>query len=453
MNAAANGSKFWVQLKEAGVIVNGGIILFGGINLYRGNEKFYEEIAMPLLRIFSPETAHNISIKLIKCKLVPKPQTPDPPSLKTQVWGRTFQSMIGLAAGYDKQGEAVDGLFKMGFGFVEVGSVTPEPQPGNPKPRVFRLTEDKAVINRYGFNSEGHDAVYKRLYARNVEQTPTGYPQTYLGEERNMLNIGFWTPVEDNFSKLLERQWIKVVKGNKHFKRKDNGVLGVNLGKNKQTENAVEDYVKGVKKFGPIADYLVINVSSPNTPGLRDMQRQEELSRLLEKVVEERNKLTFNPKPPLLIKIAPDLSEEEKKDIADVITRTKSHVDGLIVSNTTVARPDSLVSKNKEEVGGLSGAPLKDKSLETIRDMYRLTNGQVPIVGVGGISNGQDAYSKVKAGASLIQLYTALIYQGPPVISKIKRELDDLLRNDGYSHISEAVGADFKASLQTKNKQ
>ncbi|KAI8759447.1 dihydroorotate dehydrogenase (quinone), mitochondrial isoform X3 [Biomphalaria glabrata] len=381
MNAAANGSKFWVQLKEAAVIVNGGIILFGGINLYRGNEKFYEEIAMPLLRIFSPETAHNISLKLIKCKLVPKPQTPDPPSLKTQVWGRTFPSMIGLAAGYDKQGEAVDGLFKMGFGFVEVGSVTPEPQPGNPKPRVFRLTEDKAVINRYGFNSEGHDAVYNRLYARNVEQTPT-----------------------------------------------DNGVLGVNLGKNKQTENAVEDYVKGVKKFGPIADYLVINVSSPNTPGLRDMQRQEELSRLLEKVVEERNKLTFNPKPPLLIKIAPDLSEEEKRDIADVITRPKSHVDGLIVSNTTVARPDSLVSKNKEEVGGLSGAPLKDKSLETIRDMYRLTNGQVPIVGVGGISNGQDAYSKVKAGASLIQLYTALIYQGPPVISKIKRELDDLLR-------------------------
>nr|KAI8762107.1 dihydroorotate dehydrogenase (quinone); mitochondrial-like isoform X3 [Biomphalaria glabrata] len=406
MNAAANGSKFWVQLKEAAVIVNGGIILFGGINLYRGNEKFYEEIAMPLLRIFSPETAHNISLKLIKCKLVPKPQTPDPPSLKTQVWGRTFPSMIGLAAGYDKQGEAVDGLFKMGFGFVEVGSVTPEPQPGNPKPRVFRLTEDKAVINRYGFNSEGHEAVYNRLYARNVEQTPT-----------------------------------------------DNGVLGVNLGKNKQTENAVEDYVKGVKKFGPIADYLVINVSSPNTPGLRDMQRQEELSRLLEKVVEERDKLTFNPKPPLLIKIAPDLSEEEKRDIADVITRPKSHVDGLIVSNTTVARPDSLVSKNKEEVGGLSGAPLKDKSLETIRDMYRLTNGQVPIVGVGGISNGQDAYSKVKAGASLIQLYTALIYQGPPVISKIKRELDDLLRNDGYSHISEAVGADFKASLQTKNKQ
>ncbi|KAK6982015.1 dihydroorotate dehydrogenase (quinone) mitochondrial-like isoform X3 [Biomphalaria glabrata] len=381
MNAAANGSKFWVQLKEAAVIVNGGIILFGGINLYRGNEKFYEEIAMPLLRIFSPETAHNISLKLIKCKLVPKPQTPDPPSLKTQVWGRTFPSMIGLAAGYDKQGEAVDGLFKMGFGFVEVGSVTPEPQPGNPKPRVFRLTEDKAVINRYGFNSEGHEAVYNRLYARNVEQTPT-----------------------------------------------DNGVLGVNLGKNKQTENAVEDYVKGVKKFGPIADYLVINVSSPNTPGLRDMQRQEELSRLLEKVVEERDKLTFNPKPPLLIKIAPDLSEEEKRDIADVITRPKSHVDGLIVSNTTVARPDSLVSKNKEEVGGLSGAPLKDKSLETIRDMYRLTNGQVPIVGVGGISNGQDAYSKVKAGASLIQLYTALIYQGPPVISKIKRELDDLLR-------------------------
>ncbi|KAH9515680.1 hypothetical protein Btru_011721 [Bulinus truncatus] len=439
MTAAANSSKFWSQLKEAAVIVNGGIILFGGLNLYRNNEKFYEEIAMPMFRVFSPETAHNISLKLIKYNITPKPQAPDPPSLKTQVWGKTFTSIVGLAAGYDKQGEAVDGLFRMGFGFVEVGSVTPEPQPGNPKPRVFRLTEDRAVINRFGFNSEGHEEVFKRLNKRNIEETPTGYPHTYLGEERNMLNIGFWTETEDNSDKLLERQWIKVVKGNRHYRRKGNGVLGINLGKNKTTDNAVEDYVKGVRKFGSIADYLVINVSSPNTPGLRDMQRQDELARLLDRVIEERNRLTVFPKPPLLIKIAPDLSDEEKKDIAKVISKQKNKVDGLIISNTTVDRPDTLVSKNKIETGGLSGAPLKEKSLQTIRDMYSLTNGQVPIIGVGGVSNGQDAYSKVKAGASLIQLYTALIYQGPPVIGKIKRELDELLRQDGYSHISEAV--------------
>ncbi|KAH9519169.1 hypothetical protein Btru_074885 [Bulinus truncatus] len=398
MTAAANSSKFWSQLKEAAVIVNGGIILFGGLNLYRNNEKFYEEIAMPMFRVFSPETAHNISLKLIKYNITPKPQAPDPPSLKTQVWGKTFPSIVGLAAGYDKQGEAVDGLFRMGFGFVEVGSVTPEPQPGNPKPRVFRLTEDRAVINRFGFNSEGHEEVFKRLNKRNIEETPTG-----------------------------------------------NGVLGINLGKNKTTDNAVEDYVKGVRKFGSIADYLVINISSPNTPRLRDMQRQDELARLLDRVIEERNRLTVFPKPPLLIKIAPDLSDEEKKDIAKVISKQKNKVDGLIVSNTTVDRPDTLVSKNKVETGGLSGAPLKEKSLQTVRDMYSLTNGQVPIIGVGGVSNGQDAYNKVKAGASLIQLYTALIYQGPPVIGKIKRELDELLRQDGYSHISEAVGADLKS--------
>ncbi|CAL1539972.1 unnamed protein product [Lymnaea stagnalis] len=442
MNAAATGSNFWIQLKQAAVIVNGGIVIFAGLNLYRGTEKFYEEIAMPMFRMLGAETAHNLSITLAKYKIVPRPQFVDPPSLKTQVWGKTFPNVVGLAAGFDKQGEAVDGLLKMGFGFIEVGSVTPEPQPGNPKPRVFRLTEDRAVVNRYGFNSDGHDAVFQRLYRRSAAEINPGYPSTYLGEQRNMLNINFWTEVEDD--RKSEWDWIKVLKRRKRFRKKENGLLGVNLGKNKTSPDAVEDYVKGVRKFGPVADYLVINVSSPNTPGLRDMQRQEELATLIDKVVEERNKLAVNPKPPLLVKIAPDLNEEEKKDIATVITRPKSKVDGLIISNTTVERPQSLVSKNKSETGGLSGAPLREKSLETIRDMYRLTNGQVAIIGVGGVSSGKDAYDKVKAGASLVQLYTAMIYQGPPVVAKIKRELDELLRNDGFTHISEAVGADFR---------
>jgi len=395
--AAANAGKFWKQLGEAAVILNGGLVIFAGINLYKNNEKFYKEIAMPAFRIFSAETAHNLGIKLAKYKIVPRPQKADTPLLTTKVWGKSFPNPVGLAAGYDKHGEAVDGLLTMGFGFVEVGSVTPEPQPGNAKPRVFRLTGDEAVINRYGFNSDGHDAVYERLSQRKHSQND-----------------------------------------------KDSGLLGINLGKNKESPDAVNDYVKGVEKFGNIADYLVVNVSSPNTPGLRDMQKQEVLANLLDKVVEARNKLEKIPKPPLLVKIAPDLTEDDRRNIANIVTRPKSGVDGLIISNTTIARPDSIQSKHSSETGGLSGKPLREMSTDVIRDMYRLTNGQIPIVGVGGVSCGEDAYAKVRAGASLIQLYSALIFLGPPVLDKIKQELEDCLLKDGYSHLSEAVGADFK---------
>ncbi|BFZ19833.1 hypothetical protein BsWGS_22873 [Bradybaena similaris] len=404
LSSTTKGRTLGVRLKQAAVIVNGGIALFAGINLYRGNEKFYEEIAMPLFRALPPETSHKLSIKLAKYKLVPKSQVPDSPLLATTVWGRSFSNPIGMAAGYDKHAEAVDGLFKMGFGFVEIGSVTPEPQEGNPKPRVFRLSEDEAIINRYGFNSDGHDVVYTRLSKRSHEAETSR-----------------------------------------------RGIVGVNLGKNKTSPNAIEDYVKGVRKFGEVADYLVVNISSPNTPGLREMQRQEELTDLLDKVVEARDNLPVSPKPPLLVKIAPDLTDDEKKAIAAVVTRPKCKVDGLIISNTTVARPESLKGNHKEEIGGLSGKPLREKSLETIGDMYRLTKGQIPIIGVGGVGSGRDAYEKVKAGASLIQLYTALVYQGPPVIGKIKKEMEELLRLDGYQHLSEAVGADFKKETKTKS--
>ncbi|GFS24224.1 dihydroorotate dehydrogenase (quinone), mitochondrial [Elysia marginata] len=374
---AFNG-KFWIQLKQAAVIVNGGVLLFAGMNLYKGSEKFYDDIVMPLFQLFSPETSHNISIKLAKYKIVPKQQKPDPPSLQSKVWGRKFPNPLGLAAGYDKQGEAVDGLLKMGFGFVEVGSITPEPQPGNPQPRLFRLKEDRAVINRFGFNSDGHEVVYERLNQRKKQEKTEGMPATYVGEKRNMLNVNFWTETEDEREKSIKSlSWLKVVNRRKEMKDKvENGILGVNLGKNKTSPNAVGDYVKGVYKFGGLADYLVVNVSSPNTPGLRSMQKREELSNLLFQVLEARNKLTVNPKPPLLIKIAPDLDEDEKKDIAAVVLQPKTRVDGLIVSNTTVSRPDSLQSKHKTETGGLSGAPLTSKSLETIRDMYALTKGK-----------------------------------------------------------------------------
>eukprot|EP00058_Branchiostoma_floridae_P019413 XP_002604903.1 hypothetical protein BRAFLDRAFT_264353 [Branchiostoma floridae] len=355
---------------------------------------------MPCLRLVSAESAHVLAVKTASWGLAPKAwQHKDSPIL-VRVWDRQFRNPIGLAAGFDKHGEAVDGLLSMGFGFVEVGSITPQPQDGNPKPRVFRLLEDKAIINRYGFNSIGHEAVFERLQRR----------------------------AESMSSK---------------------GILGINLGKNKTSPDAVGDYVEGVQKFGALADYLVINVSSPNTPGLRTLQGRQELEQLIDKVLEARRSLSCERKPPLLVKIAPDLTQQDKEDIAAVATRQKCAVDGLIVTNTTISRPETLQSTNKTETGGLSGPPVRHMSTETVRDMYKLTKGQLPIIGVGGVSCGADAYEKIRAGASLVQLYTAMAYQGPPVVNRIKRELEKLLREDGFTSVSEAVGADHRASTQT----
>ncbi|KAK3744480.1 hypothetical protein QZH41_012893 [Actinostola sp. cb2023] len=379
--------------------------------------------------------------------MVPRDTQKDPEILNTRVFGLSFSNPLGLAAGFDKNGIAVDGLLKMGFGFVEVGSITPKRQDGNPHPRVFRLIEDKAVINRYGFNSEGHEQVRQHLQYQ-----------------------------ENN-----NRQ----------------GILGVNLGKNKTSEDAVADYIKGVECFGSMGDYLVINISSPNTPGLRAMQGKEQLTKLIDEVIvyqyvesftykygtesktsiqpitarkiiaqpirmlghdmvttqhhgtnytvlTARNKLP--ERPPVMVKIAPDLTPKDKEDIAAVITRSHAQIDGIIISNTTVLRPSTLKSKNSKETGGLSGEPLTKMSTEVIKDMYKLTNGTLPIIGVGGISTGQDAYDKIKAGASLVQLYTALVYHGPPIIKQIKRELTELLRKDGFNSVSEAVGIDHQRS-------
>nr|CAG4647175.1 EOG090X08P9 [Megafenestra aurita]SVE92478.1 EOG090X08P9 [Megafenestra aurita] len=368
----------------------GGTAAFTGLCIWNGNEKFYRDYVMPFTRRLDPETSHKLAVFAMKHRLIRKEAKPDPETLATKLWGLSFSNPVGLAAGFDKQAEAMQGLHRTGFGFVEIGSVTPEPQEGNTKPRVFRLNEDNALINRYGFNSEGHEAVYSRV---KVE-----------GERQNR------------------------------------AIIGVNLGKNKLSENAAEDYVAGVKKFGDIADYLVINVSSPNTPGLRGLQQKVELESLISRVVEARNSLTCSKLPPVLLKIAPDLSLEEKEDIASVVLKEKCRVDGLIVCNTTVSRPSNLKSDSKNESGGLSGEPLKDISTQCIKDIYRLTRGQVPIVGVGGVASGQDAYDKVLAGASLVQLYTSFAFQGPPVVRRIKRELDEILRLNGYQNVTEAVG-------------
>ncbi|XP_055675155.1 dihydroorotate dehydrogenase (quinone), mitochondrial isoform X1 [Falco peregrinus] len=397
----------------------GGCGLLLGSALAAGDEGLYAAV-MPALRALPPEAAHGLALRAAALGLLPTDR-PDGPALEVRVLGQRFRNPVGLAAGFDKQGEAVDGLYKIGFGFVEVGTVTPQPQEGNPRPRVFRLAEDEAIINRYGFNSHGHAAVERRLRARQETQlrlTGAGMP------------------------------------------------LGVNLGKNKSSTDATADYVTGVRMLGPLADYLVVNVSSPNTPGLRDLQGKTELRDLLTKVLAERDMLPCEHKPAVLVKIAPDLTMRDKQDIASVVCELG--VDGLIVSNTTVSRPSTLRSRQRTEPGGLSGKPLRELSTQTIREMYSLTQGrgkaglgayagvthavltlclptgQVPIIGVGGVSSGHDALEKIRAGASLVQMYTALVYHGPLVVGMVKRELEELLRKQGFKNVMEAVGADHR---------
>jgi dihydroorotate dehydrogenase len=333
------------------------------------------------LRLLPAERAHQVTIALLKAGLVPASAPVKDPILESTHWGLNFPNPVGLAAGFDKNGEVPDAMLRQGFGFVEIGSVTPRPQPGNPRPRLFRLSEDFAVINRMGFNNHGLDYAAARLSAR-----------------------------------------------------KRVGIVGANLGKNKDSADAVADYVAGVERLGPLSDYLVINISSPNTPGLRALQGKEPLKALIDGVAKVLNGR------PLLLKIAPDLTAEDRADIAEVALA--SPLSGLIVSNTTIERPASLRSTNAKETGGLSGQPLFQPSTEVLSDMYRLTGGKLPLVGVGGIGSAAQAYAKIRAGASLLQLYSALVYRGPALVGEINRGLAKLLRQDGFASLSEAIGAD-----------
>ncbi len=344
----------------------------------------------PLLRRLDPERAHTFALTALKHGLVRKPERADAPSLATTVWGRRFPNPVGLAAGFDKDAEAVGPLLRLGFGFVEIGSVTPRPQPGNPKPRLFRLSEDRAVVNRMGFNSRGLEVAAANLKA--------------------------------------------------YREAGGSGLVGVNLGKNKTSEDAAADYVAGVEALAAYADYLVVNVSSPNTPGLRALQGREPLAALLTSVQAARHETVPDAPPPLLLKIAPDLTEEDERDVAAVAL--EQALDGLIVSNTTIVRPETLQSRHRAESGGLSGRPLFEPSTELLRRMYRRCEGRLPLVGVGGVSSGADAYAKIRAGASLVQLYSALVYAGPGLVGEIKRELTAFLRRDGFAGIAEAVGCD-----------
>ncbi|KAL5719253.1 dihydroorotate dehydrogenase (quinone) [Ranunculus cassubicifolius] len=375
------------------------------------------KLVNPLFACLDAEVAHVLAIKAAARGWVPREKRADPSVLGQEVWGRKFSNPIGLAAGFDKNAEAVEGLLGLGFGFVEIGSVTPNPQDGNPKPRIFRLRQEGAIINRCGFNSEGIVSVAKRLGAQHGK--------------RKLAETASTSPTPDDELKL-------------HGKAGP-GILGVNLGKNKTSEDAAADYVQGVHTLAQYADYLVINISSPNTPGLRKLQGRKQLKDLIKKVQDARDEMQWGEEgpPPLLVKIAPDLSKQDLEDIAQVALALR--LDGLIISNTTISRPDA-VSGNPVAVesGGLSGKPLLSPSTNVLKQMYILTRGRIPLIGCGGISSGEDAYKKIRAGASLVQLYTGFAYGGPALIPQIKDDLAECLNRDGFKSIGEAIGADCR---------
>ena len=342
------------------------------------------DLGAGLLRQLPAETAHRATLVLARLAepLLPAPAADDP-RLAVTAFGLQFSNPVGLAAGFDKNAEIPDAMAKFGFGFVECGTVTPRPQAGNPRPRLFRLTEDAAVINRMGFNNAG----------------------------------------------------CAVAAGNLRARRKG-GIVGINIGANKDSEDRIADYVRGFFELAPLADYVTVNVSSPNTPGLRGLQNREELTRLLGAVTDARAKLAGARKP-ILLKIAPDLDLHALDEIAAVVRA--SGIEGLIVSNTTIARPP-LKSPHAGETGGLSGRPLLEPSTQILRDMHKRLNGAVTLVGVGGIAGGADAYAKIRAGASLVQLYTALAFHGPGLVTRIKADLLACLARDGFAKLGDAVG-------------
>ena len=396
----------------------------------------------PLMQMCTdPETGSKLSIKLLQYGLAPRDCGVDDEVLRTELFGRTLSNPIGLAAGFDKQAEAIDGLFDLGFGIVEIGSVTPEPQPGNPQPRMFRLPLDGAVINRMGFNSDGHEAVRERLHMRLhrwVQRvlaagqglvSSVGAPAT---DAKHLTEAQLFAKYPDIRASLLDDAQVP-------RSLKQDRLLSINLGKNKTSrEDSVVDYVKGVETLGPYADMVVINVSSPNTPGLRRLQRRSVLEGVLRDVITARDSVAPHRTLPLLVKVAPDLSDAELEDVADAARATKT--DGIIVSNTTVSRPAGLLShEHVNEAGGLSGPPVKPLALHALEVMYARTEGRMPLIGCGGILTADDALDFARAGASAVQLYTGLAYRGPGLPRRIKDDLAKKLRAEGRTW-SQVVG-------------
>ena len=345
------------------------------------------DTASAALRLLDPEDAHTLSIMALKIGLGPRPLAPDP-ILATRFCGLDLPSCIGLAAGYDKNAEVPDAMLAAGFGFVECGTVTPLAQGGNPRPRIFRLPRDRGVINRLGFNNQGLDAFAGRLAARQ------GRP----------------------------------------------GVVGANIGANKDSGDRVADYVAGLSRLWPLADYFTVNISSPNTPGLRALQAKAALDELLGRLAERRAELVRQaPDRPVFLKIAPDVADHEVEAIIDSVA---AHgLDAIIVGNTTISRPDTLRSARAREAGGLSGPPLMALSTAVLGRFHAAAMGRVPLIGAGGVASGADALAKIRAGAGLVQLYSAMVYAGPGLVARIGRDLAARLRAEGFGSVAQAVGA------------
>jgi dihydroorotate dehydrogenase len=352
----------------------------------------FEHLVRPLLHALDPEGAHALTLKLLKFAPVP-PVPRDDPRLAVRAFGLNFPNPVGMAAGFDKNAEVPDVLLRLGFGFVEVGTITPRPQPGNPRPRLFRLDADGGVINRLGFNSQGADTVLRRLAAR----------------------------------------------------AKAGGIVGINVGANKDSADRVADYVALIERFASVASYVTVNISSPNTPGLRNLQQATALDDLLARVVEARERVAPNAGPaPVLLKIAPDLSLAELDDVVGIARSRR--VDGMIVGNTTLSRPPSLrETKLAREAGGLSGSPLAALATRMLAETYVRVEGVFPLIGAGGIDSGAAALAKVRAGATLLQLYSALVFRGLGLVTDIKTALVGALERHRFDSLAELTGADAAA--------
>ncbi len=342
-------------------------------------------VLRPFLFKLDPETTHDLAIKSLKFNYLPRKmfEVEDEQILNIELLGKNFPNPIGLAAGFDKSGEVYNSLLKFGFGFIEIGTVTPLKQFGNPKPRIFRLEDDSALINRLGFNNDGIEIIKNRIKSE-----------------------------------------------------KKKGVVGINIGPNKNTKDQKNDFCIGLKNFFDIADYITVNISSPNTEGLRDFHDQKKLEDLLLALnkIKSENKINI----PLLLKISPDIKDNQISEIAD--TAIKNDISGIILTNTTNSNKDKLISDFKKEEGGLSGEPLQQISTNMIKKFYKQLNGKIPIIGVGGVNSGKSAYEKIIAGASLLQLYTGLVYKGPSIVKNIKKELIQILKVEGLNNIKDAIG-------------
>jgi len=334
-----------------------------------------------------PELAHSLAIQFLKNLYIPIFSSKDDEILKISIFGKEFSNPIGLAAGFDKNADVYDKMFALGFGFAEVGTITPKPQEGNVKPRVFRLIQDEAIINRLGFPSQGLARVKSRIEIKNSD-----------------------------------------------------GILGINIGPNKDSVSRIDDYIECFKNFHNLCSYICINISSPNTENLRNFHQQENLKNLLREILNIKKQLNSNT--PVVLKISPDISDEDIDTICNNVL--EFHLDGLVLTNTSVNLRENLISNKKSEQGGLSGAPIQKTSNLIIKKFFKKIGKKIPLIGVGGINSGVTAYEKIKSGASLLQLYTGLVFKGPFVVTSIKQELSELLRKDGFSSLKEAIGVDCK---------